>query len=124
MLFFPEVDDTNVETPSYPVINLGMDSKEVKNIEFTNNNVSIIAAGAFITIQNASNVLIENNTMNITCIEDLDFTGWFDAINSSNTQLINNQMYLKALYDNTQYIIINIEEFFEFVFQLLDSKFL
>ena len=66
------IDDTNVEIPSSPIINFGMGTVRTSNVTFSNNNLSLKAAGDLIKMSNATNVIISNNVFNFTLLYRTD----------------------------------------------------
>lgn len=66
------IDDTNVSLASTPVFNFGLDTYQLSNIMFTNNNVDVKAAAGLFTIFNANNVDISNNNMSFTLLSRPD----------------------------------------------------
>ena len=105
-----EIDDTLVGVKSYPVINFGNDADKITNINFTNNNLTAKAGGRFITVYNAENVLIANNTMNLTSIMYLDYMTWFEEDdNSTNVVFENNNIELNAEPSMNNRVFNNID---------------
>ena len=106
-----EIDDTLVESKSYPVINFGNNADKITNINFTNNNLTVKAGGRFIHVYNAENVLIANNTMNLTSIMYLDYMSWFEEDdNSTNVVLTGNNIELSAEQSMNNRIFCNLDD--------------
>lgn len=89
-----DFDDTNVENRSNPIINLGLETNEISNINLLNNNIKIIASGGFITVYNAKDVLISENILDITSLAQQSVS-YFSANNSENVKFTNNNVKLK-----------------------------
>ena len=105
-----EIDDTSVTNKSFPVINFGYTTDKITNINFTNNNLTAKAGGRFITIYNAENVLIANNTMNLTSIMYLDYMNWFEEdTNSINVRFEKNNIELNAESSMYNRVFSNID---------------
>lgn len=89
-----DFDDTNVTVKSYPVIAFGADTYCTQNVKFIDNDVNIIADAGFITIFNATDVLIDGNDFDIiSCYSTT--ASFFGAQNSSNVVFSNNKMILR-----------------------------
>ena len=95
------VDDTNVPVPSNPVFNLGSTSiDKVRNLNFVNNDVTIIANGLFMRHNNAENILVSNNKTITTCLRNERYAVYFTAGNSTNVEYSNNVIEITHNIDN------------------------
>ena len=71
------IDESELDMPSSPVFNFGYETLGTSNVSFTNNDVTVKAAGNFFTVWNIDNVTISNNDLKLTLlhrddIPDLD----------------------------------------------------
>ena len=90
-----DFDDTNVEKKSNPVMCFGLQSTQVENVEFSGNNVKVIAGGAFMLFDKADNIMVYNNTFELTSLSDLTGCTYFVATEyASNVKFENNKVDL------------------------------
>lgn len=90
-----DFDDTNVEIKSNPVMCFGLQSTNVENIEFSNNNVKAIAGGTFMLVDKVDTMIIKGNKFDLTALSSAVGTVYFGGTGrSSNIIFENNNVNL------------------------------
>lgn len=90
-----DFDDTNVEIKSNPVMCFGLQSTNVENIEFSNNNVKAIAGGTFMLVYKVDTMIIKGNKFDLTALSSAVGTVYFGGTGrSSNIIFENNNVNL------------------------------
>ena len=96
------IDESELDMPSSPVFNFGYETLGTSNVSFTNNDVTVKAAGNFFTVWNIDNVTISNNDLKLTLLhrDDIpDLTGAIFSCNrpsSKNATIEDNSIFVNA----------------------------
>lgn len=85
-----DFDDTNVETKSNPVMCFGLQSTNVENIEFSNNNVKAIAGGTFMLVDKVDTMIIKGNKFDLTALSSAVGTVYFGGTGQSSNIIFEN----------------------------------
>lgn len=85
-----DFDDTNVEIKSNPVMCFGLQSTNVENIEFSNNNVKAIAGGTFMLVDKVDTMIIKGNKFDLTALSSAVGTVYFGGTGQSSNIIFEN----------------------------------
>lgn len=85
-----DFDDTNVEIKSNPVMCFGLQSTNVENIEFSNNNVKAIAGGTFMLVDKVDTMIIKGNKFDLTALSTAVGTVYFGGTGQSSNIIFEN----------------------------------
>ena len=85
-----DFDDTNVEIKSNPVMCFGLQSTNVENIEFSNNNVKAIAGGTFMLVDKVDTMIIKGNKFDLTALSCAVGTVYFGGTGQSSNIIFEN----------------------------------
>lgn len=66
------IDETDVDLPSAPVINIGKFTIDTRNVKLCNNDLDVKAAGGLFMVWNSTNVEVSDNNFNFTFLYRTD----------------------------------------------------
>lgn len=75
-----KIDETMIDMPSLPVFNFGLDTISISNVLFQNNTVNVKAAGGLMKANNADKVSIYDNTIDFTLLHRSDIPDLTGAV--------------------------------------------
>lgn len=91
-----EMDDTDVDSKSNPVMNFGLECNRLTNVKFVGNTLNIKSGGMFFEFWGVDNMEVSNNNMKLTSVYDeIHAEQWFGVKDKSKNIVIQNN-YIEA----------------------------